>query len=122
MIENAGTPEAATEVLVEWGASGGGNVIYRITCVGGILRLEVSANGHGANGRHWLMCVPEGREAFDGLITGLAKMHKRVRGQTDLNAKLARALIRAANALQDPGFKAQILEELPAMAEIVRAA
>lgn len=120
MIETPGTPEAATDVLVEWMV--GGAWACRITIVNSILRLEMAQNVHCKEARRWIMCKPEGQQAFDALLIGLTQMHKRTRSAESQTVKITRALIRAVNALEDQAFKEQVLEGLPGIAEIVRAA
>ena len=120
MIETVKGPESATEVLVE--RMVGGAWAYRITVVNGILRLEMAQNTHDKATRQWMMCAPEGQHVFDALLTGLTKMHKRTCAAERQTVKISRALIRAVNALEDESFKTQVLEGLPGIAEIVRAA
>lgn len=63
-----------TEVLAEWVENG--RTWYRVTRVNGLIRLETAANGSRKEDRDWVMCVPEGREAFDALLVGIAKIDR----------------------------------------------
>lgn len=70
----AGVATPSTETLAEWLENGA--TWYRVTRVNGLIRLETARNGSVKADREWVMCVPEGRQAFDALLVGIAKIDR----------------------------------------------
>ena len=114
-VITTGTPETATETLVEWVENGA--TWYRVTIVGGLVRLETAKNGSTKADRHWVMCVPEGRQAFDALLVGIQKIDRDRGRLRDVVVRLFRAVRVALAVINDQAVADGIMGDLPAMLE-----